>query len=222
MLGHSQEQVAEGYTYAQQTAKTMADIADISRDVSKIMDGLVDFVQEQKTALDGMAEDIGAISDIGEHNLSASEQAAAASHEMMQQAQALQDIAGKRTDSLKDGYYTAQAAEYNNGWKEFVTLCISNGEVVSVEYNAKNASGYIKSWDMAYMRRMNSIVGTYPNQYTRKYAADFLQTGDVNQIDAIAGASTSYKSFIKLLSSALENAKAGNSEVAIVSTDTGG
>ena len=22
---------------------------------------------------------------------------------------------GKRTDSLKDGYYTAQAAEYNNG-----------------------------------------------------------------------------------------------------------
>ena len=129
---------------------------------------------------------------------------------------------GKRTDSLKDGYYTAQAAEYNNGWKEFVTLCISNGEVVSVEYNAKNASGYIKSWDMAYMRRMNSIVGTYPNQYTRKYAADFLQTGDVNQIDAIAGASTSYKSFIKLLSSALENAKAGNSEVAIVSTDTGG
>ena len=56
---------------------------------------LVDFVQEQKTALDGMAEDIGAISDIGEHNLSASEQAAAASHEMMQQAQALQDIAGR-------------------------------------------------------------------------------------------------------------------------------
>ncbi|WP_462423303.1 hypothetical protein [Anaerotruncus colihominis] len=95
MLEHSQEQVVEGYTYAQQTAKTMADIADISRDVSQIMDGLVDFVQEQKTALDGMAEDIGAISDIGEHNLSASEQAAAASHEMMQQAQALQDIAGR-------------------------------------------------------------------------------------------------------------------------------
>lgn len=49
----------------------------------KLWTGLVDFVQEQKTALDGMAEDIGAISDIGEHNLSASEQAAAASHEMM-------------------------------------------------------------------------------------------------------------------------------------------
>ncbi|MCR2024339.1 methyl-accepting chemotaxis protein [Anaerotruncus colihominis] len=95
MLEHSQEQVDEGYTYAQQTAKTMSDIADISHDVSKIMDGLVDFVQEQKTALDGMAEDIGAISDIGEQNLSASEQAAAASHEMTQQAQALQDIAGR-------------------------------------------------------------------------------------------------------------------------------
>ena len=91
-----------------------------------------------------------------------------------------------------------------------------------MEYNAKNASGYIKSWDMAYMRRMNSIVGTYPNQYTRTYAAAFLQSGNVNQIDAIAGASTSYKSFIKLAASALENAKTGNSEVAIVSTDTGG
>ena len=133
-------------------------------------------------------------------------------------------LSGCKDDSetLQDGYYSAEMSDYSHGWKEFVTLCISNGEVVSVEYNAKNASGYIKSWDMAYMRRMNSIVGTYPNQYTRKYAADFLQTGDVNQIDAIAGASTSYKSFIKLLSSALENAKAGNSEVAIVSTDTGG
>ena len=128
---------------------------------------------------------------------------------------------GKRTDSLKDGYYTAQAAEYNDGWKEFVTLCISNGEVVSVEYNAKNASGYIKSWDMAYMRRMNSIVGTYPNQYTRTYAAAFLQSGNVNQIDAIAGASTSYKSFIKLAAAALENANTGKTEFAIVSTDPG-
>ncbi|MEY8358040.1 FMN-binding protein [Anaerotruncus colihominis] len=128
---------------------------------------------------------------------------------------------GKRTDSLKDGYYTAQMAEYSHGWKEFVTLCVSNGELVSVEYNAKNASGYIKSWDMAYMRQMNSIAGTYPNQYTRTYADSFLQSGDVNQIDAIAGASSSYKTFTKLAASALENAKAGNSEVAIVSTDTG-
>ena len=36
----------------------------------------------------------------------------------------LRRLGGKRTDSLKDGwYYTAQAAEYNDGWKRnLVTL----------------------------------------------------------------------------------------------------
>ncbi len=56
-----------------------------------------------------------------------------------------------KTEGLQDGYYTAQASEYHFGWKEYVTIIVKGGRIVSVEYNAENASGFIKSWDNAYM-----------------------------------------------------------------------
>ena len=59
---------------------------------------------------------------------------------------------GDKEGQLQDGYYSAEASDYSHGWKEFVSICISNGKLVTVEYNAKNESGFIKSWDMNYMR----------------------------------------------------------------------
>ena len=46
---------------------------------------------------------------------------------------------------LQDGYYTAQAAEFNFGWKEYITILVKGGRIISVEYNAENARGFIKS-----------------------------------------------------------------------------
>ena len=63
---------------------------------------------------------------------------------------------------LQDGYYTAQAAEFNFGWKEYVTILVKGGNIISVEYNAENASGFIKSWDNAYMQTMLHANGTIP------------------------------------------------------------
>ena len=71
-----------------------------------------------------------------------------------------------KTD-LQDGYYTAQAAEFSHGWKEYITIMVKGGTIVSVEYNAENASGFIKSWDNAYMQTMLHSNGTYHNEYTR-------------------------------------------------------
>lgn len=120
--------------------------------------------------------------------------------------------------SLHDGYYTAQAAEYNSGWKEFVTVMVKGGRIVSVEYNAENASGFIKSWDNAYMQTMLRIQGTYPNEYTRYYGSQLLgSTGEV-EIDGITGASTSYRSFQKLAAAVIEQARAGDSSIVIVDT----
>ena len=69
---------------------------------------------------------------------------------------------GEQT-GLQDGYYTAQAADFNFGWKEYITIMVKGGSIVSVEYNAENASGFIKSWDNAYMQTMLHSNGTYPN-----------------------------------------------------------
>ena len=61
-------------------------------------------------------------------------------------------------------------SEFSHGWKEYITILVKGGSIVSVEYNAENASGFIKSWDNAYMQNMLHSNGTYPNEYTRYYA----------------------------------------------------
>lgn len=126
---------------------------------------------------------------------------------------------GKEEQELQDGYYTAEMAEYDFGWKEFVSIGISNGKLVSVEYNARNASGFIKSWDMNYMRNMESISGTYPNDYTRTYAAEFLEQQKEEEVDMITGATKSNGNFKKLAAAVMEQARKGDHSLIFVEAE---
>lgn len=128
-------------------------------------------------------------------------------------------VSCKKEEGMKDGYYTAQMSDYSHGWKEYVTICVMEDKIVSVEYNAENASGFIKSWDIAYMENMNSIKGTYPNKYTREYAAQLLENQGAGDIDAVSGASTSGGNFVRLATAVLEQAHNGDSTVAIVESE---
>lgn len=129
----------------------------------------------------------------------------------------------KKTEAQwQDGYYTARMEEYHLGWKEYVTICVMDNKIVSVEYNAKNASGFVKSWDNAYMRNMNPVTGTYPNRYTRNYAAEFLAEQSADNIDMIAGASTSGGNFRRLAAAVLECAEKGDTEIAVVPVENTG
>jgi major membrane immunogen (membrane-anchored lipoprotein) len=119
--------------------------------------------------------------------------------------------------SLKDGYYTAEAAEFDtHGWKEYVTICVSLGRIIMIEYNAFNPSGFIKSWDLNYMRVMKVHDGTYPNAYARAYMGQLLASQGTDGVDCVAGATTSYYTFIRLAEAALENARQGNSATQLV------
>lgn len=122
--------------------------------------------------------------------------------------------------ALQDGYYTAKAAEYSHGWKEYITIMVKSGSIVSVEYNAENASGFIKSWDSSYMQTMLHSTGTYPNEYTRYYAGQLLEGQGEGAIDVLTGASTSYKSFQKLSAAVVEQARQGDSSIVIVDTSS--
>lgn len=124
---------------------------------------------------------------------------------------------GEQT-GLQDGYYTAQASEFNYGWKEYITIMVKGGSIVSVEYNAENASGFIKSWDNTYMQTMLHATGTYPNEYTRYYAGQLLDGQGEIKVDALAGATSSYGSFQKLEAAVIGQAKQGDSSIVIVDT----
>lgn len=123
-----------------------------------------------------------------------------------------------KTEGLQDGYYTAQASEYSHGWKEYVTIMVKGGSIVSVEYNAENASGFIKSWDNAYMQTMLHENGTYPNEYTRYYAGQLLDGQGEGSIDALTGATSSHGTFQVLAQAVLEQARQGDSSIVFVDT----
>ena len=124
---------------------------------------------------------------------------------------------GEQT-GLQDGYYTAQMSQFSHGWREYITILVKGGSIVSVEYNAENASGFIKSWDTAYMQAMLDGTGTYPNQYTRYYAGQLLEKQGEGEIDALTGATSSYGSFRKLMDAVLEQAGKGDSNIVFVDT----
>ena len=119
---------------------------------------------------------------------------------------------------IQDGYYTAQASEFSHGWKEYVTILVKGGKIVSVEYNAENLSGFIKSWDNTYMQTMLHVNGTYPNEYTRYYANQLLEGQGEGTIDAISGASSSHGTFQILSQAVLEQARKGDSTILVVDT----
>ncbi len=119
-------------------------------------------------------------------------------------------------EGLQDGYYTAQMSQFSHGWREYITILVKGGSIVSVEYNAENASGFIKSWDNAYMQNMLHSNGTYPNEYTRYYAGQLLEGQGEGSIDAITGATSSHGTFQLLAQAVLEQARKGDSSIVLV------
>lgn len=120
---------------------------------------------------------------------------------------------------MVDGYYTAEMAEFDvHGWKEFLTIYVKDNKIVSADYEAKNPSGFIKSWDMNYMRVMNAQCGTYPNEYVRLYSEALLNHQNAESIHAITGATHSYYTFKVLANAAIDLAMSGEEAVAFVET----
>ncbi|MDR1127961.1 MAG: FMN-binding protein [Treponema sp.] len=118
---------------------------------------------------------------------------------------------------LRDGYYTAEMSGYDKyGWKEFMTVCVNNGIISQVEFNAKDIGGFIKSWDTDYMRAMKAADGTYPNEYSRFFSSQFVQDQNVDSIDALAGATDSRGNFILLGQAVLKSARSGAAPVVVV------
>ena len=120
------------------------------------------------------------------------------------------------SSKMHNGYYTAEIAGFDShGWKEYLTIYVSNNKIVTAEYDAQNISGFIKSWDMDYMRKMNATDGIYPNKYTRTYEVALLNWQNSDEVDTITGATHSYITFRILAAAAIAQAKAGDKQVAV-------
>ncbi len=108
---------------------------------------------------------------------------------------------------MKDGFYTAEMSDYSFGWKEYLCIMVKDDKVVYAEFNAKNPSGYIKAWDNAYMKNMKPVSGTYPNEYTRTYVSELIETQDPEKCETLTGATSSGTNFSKLSVAVVEQQK---------------
>ncbi len=125
---------------------------------------------------------------------------------------------GSRSE-MKDGFYTAEMSDYSFGWKEYVCIMVKSGKIVSVEFNAKDPSGYIKAWDNNYMKNMLPVSGTYPNEYTRYYASELIEQQADIKVDALSGATNSGNNFAKLSAAVIKQATKGDSQTVIVESE---
>ena len=102
-------------------------------------------------------------------------------------------------------------AEFSHGWKEYVCIQVKDDTIVSAEFNAKDASGFIKAWDNEYMRNMGTDTGNYPNQYTREYVRQLIEGQKETEVATMTGATHSGDNFRKLIPVVIEQARKGDS-----------
>ena len=124
---------------------------------------------------------------------------------------------GRGETVLHDGYYSAVAASFNKqGWKEFVTLYVYNNRIVTVEFNARNASGLVLGWDVMTLRMLKSKMRQHPSLVIRKYSQELINRQHPGNIRKITGDEFFYDSFIALAAAAMAQAQAGDKSVAEV------
>lgn len=121
----------------------------------------------------------------------------------------------------KDGTYEVEMPEYDNGWKDYVRVTVKEGEVSAIEFDARNEKGELKTANESYKNNMisgnaaNNLPQTYPAEYAQKLIDNYAAAGSTDEMEMVAGATTSSKNFKKLLKHALLNAKNGDTALSV-------
>jgi major membrane immunogen (membrane-anchored lipoprotein) len=118
---------------------------------------------------------------------------------------------------MRDGYYTVKADGYDDGgWKDFLTIYVSDNQIVTVDFNAHTSSGFLRSWDPDYQRREQAETGLHPSEYLRTFTTELLNLQNPANVLVVAGAERQHKTFQLLAERAIVQAKAGDKTIATV------
>lgn len=91
---------------------------------------------------------------------------------------------------LKDGTYKGSSPADDYGYRHEVTFEMKGGKMISVDYDEIHTDGHAKQHDVAYGKEMLQS-GTTPAIAYPSYESQLLKKQDLNQIDAVSGASYS-------------------------------
>ncbi len=126
------------------------------------------------------------------------------------------------SEGLKDGTYRAEMKEASHGYTDYVEITVKSGKIDTVVYDSVDGDGKKKSQDEDYKKSMmdgNKNAGlpeTYPADYMKKLGDSLIEKQDTDQVDAVAGATTSSNDFKKLVSALKTNMEKGKTDTVIV------
>ncbi len=120
---------------------------------------------------------------------------------------------------MQDGTYRAEYGSFDDyGWKDFVELTITDGEITNVIADCVNEAGDFKSEDEEYAATMTEYGSPItPDAFYPLLEESLMNTQNPGDIDMVANATDS-STATKLLASELisKNVKDGDSEVLVV------
>jgi major membrane immunogen (membrane-anchored lipoprotein) len=120
--------------------------------------------------------------------------------------------AGCGKAAYKDGTYTGRSGEDDTGaWGE-VTLSVTAGKVSACEFVTWQKDGTVKDENYGKVNGEISNRDFYDKAQLavaamEEYAAGYLKTGNVKDVEAVSGATIAYNQFLEAVENALEQAK---------------
>lgn len=131
-------------------------------------------------------------------------------------------VYNNKTADYQDGVYRAESDSYDkSGWKVFMEMTFEDGMVTDVvfDYMNEDSSKPNKVSDDAYNDRMLKKIGVNPRIYSKEFAVELIVEQSPDDIDGVAGATSSTRE-LKVLSKILfDKAKTGDTSTTVVSIE---
>lgn len=110
--------------------------------------------------------------------------------------------------AFRNGSYEGRSTDDSRGAYGIVSLKIEGGEIASAEFVQYNADGTVKGEKYGEEAgEENYKIAQKALEQSKKYPEQLVKTQDVEQVDAVTGATTSWKQFQEAAKDALAKAK---------------
>ncbi len=139
-------------------------------------------------------------------------QSSAASTEKVEKTEetaAPEKIAG---GDLKDGEYTLEEKNENNGYRAVFTMVVKDGKITESKYDNINKDGKSKTEDAEYNKMMKEKAGISPDKFIPELNDAFLKAQSADGVDVVTGATHSTESFKNYAQQLIQAAQAGKTD----------
>ncbi|MGO3732180.1 MAG: extracellular electron transfer flavoprotein PplA [Vagococcus sp.] len=113
---------------------------------------------------------------------------------------------------LKDGEYTLEEKNENNGYRATFTMIVKNGKITESKYDNVDKDGKSKIEDKDYNKNMKDKSGTSPETFIPELNEALVSAQSADAVDVVTGATHSTESFKNYAQQLIQAAQAGNTD----------